>query len=116
MLFSGGGSSLSNREREKIREEVDAEFEAGEMVLAKKRKGKKLLNKNQSEADDFGSLFGDRLSGKLPRFANKITLKVWGVEFNIACSLYFSSHPPIPSLLFLNSLFFCCFLRFCFAV
>ncbi|XP_050226780.1 rRNA biogenesis protein RRP5 [Mercurialis annua] len=74
----GGGSSLSHREREQIRAEVDAEFESDERVLAKKNinsKGKKLQNKSHSEADDFGSLFGDGLTGKLPRFANKITFK-----------------------------------------
>ncbi|XP_065857406.1 rRNA biogenesis protein RRP5-like [Euphorbia lathyris] len=82
----GGGSSLSHREREEIRAEVDAGFKAPEMVLMKKKKGKKLQTKSHSEADDFGSLFGDRLTGKLPRFANKITsknisagMKLWGV-------------------------------------
>ncbi|KAG8646904.1 rRNA biogenesis protein RRP5 isoform X3 [Manihot esculenta] len=81
----GGGSSLSQREREEIRAEVDAEFEAEERVL-KRKKGKKLQNRSLSESDDLGSLFGDGLTGKLPRFANKITLKnispgmkLWGV-------------------------------------
>ncbi|CAI0406524.1 unnamed protein product [Linum tenue] len=82
----GGGSSLSQKERIEIRSEVDAEFEAGEkMFFGKSKKGKK-LRKDQLEADDFGSLFGDGVTGKLPRFANKITtknispgMKLWGV-------------------------------------
>ncbi|KAF2307727.1 hypothetical protein GH714_031256 [Hevea brasiliensis] len=82
----GGGSSLSKREREEIRAEVDAEFEAEERVLMKRKKGKKLQNKSHSDPDELGSLFGDGLTGNLPRFANKITLKnispgmkLWGV-------------------------------------
>lgn len=75
-MFSGGGSSLSRKERDEIRAEVDAEFDAEGRFLKKKKKGKKLQNKSHSSADDLGSLFGDGLTGKLPRFANKITLKV----------------------------------------
>ncbi|CAN0879206.1 rRNA biogenesis protein RRP5 [Linum grandiflorum] len=81
----GGGSSLSQKERDDIRSEVDAEFEAGEMGVKKNKKGKK-LRKKQVDPDDFGSLFGDGLTGKLPKFANKITtknispgMKLWGV-------------------------------------
>ncbi|CAL5418122.1 unnamed protein product [Camellia sinensis] len=52
-----------------------------------KNKNKRLQKRNHSaEEDDLGSLFGDGISGKLPRFANKITLKnispgmkLWGV-------------------------------------
>ncbi|KDP21906.1 hypothetical protein JCGZ_03044 [Jatropha curcas] len=82
----GGGSSLSQRERKEIRAEADAEFEAEERVSVMKKKGKKLQNKKHLETDDFGSLFGEGLTGKLPRFANKITLKnispgmkLWGL-------------------------------------
>ncbi|KAI3839647.1 hypothetical protein MKW92_013606, partial [Papaver armeniacum] len=32
--------------------------------------------KNTAEDDDFGSVFGDGIAGKLPRFANRIVLKV----------------------------------------
>ncbi|XVE75785.1 hypothetical protein DITRI_Ditri12bG0120500 [Diplodiscus trichospermus] len=81
----GGGSSLSKQEREEIRAEVDAEFEAEELAL-KKNKRKKLQKKSQVMPDDLGSLFGDGITGKLPRYANKITLKnispgmkLWGV-------------------------------------
>ncbi|KAG5252940.1 protein RRP [Salix suchowensis] len=73
----GGKSSLSQREREEIRAEVDEEFEGEERYLNKKnKKGKKFQNKSsQLSADDLGSLFGDGITGKLPRFANKITMK-----------------------------------------
>ncbi|KAF9664808.1 hypothetical protein SADUNF_Sadunf16G0056600 [Salix dunnii] len=73
----GGKSSLSQREREEIRAEVDEEFEGEERYLNKKnKKGKKFQNKSsQLSGDDLGSLFGDGITGKLPRFANKITMK-----------------------------------------
>uniref|UniRef100_A0A2P2MJR3 S1 motif domain-containing protein n=1 Tax=Rhizophora mucronata TaxID=61149 RepID=A0A2P2MJR3_RHIMU len=83
----GGGSSLSQKERDGILAEVDAEFEVEERILKKvKKKGKKPQNLNHSREEDFGSLFSDGLTGKLPRFANRITLKnispgmkLWGV-------------------------------------
>lgn len=84
----GGKSSLSQREREEIRAQVDEEFEGEERRLNKKnKKGRKFQNKSsQLSGDDLGSLFGDVLTGKLPRFANKITMKnispgmkLWGV-------------------------------------
>lgn len=84
----GGKSSLSQREREEIRAQVDEEFEGEERRLNKRnKKGKKFQNKSsQLSGDDLGSLFGDVLTGKLPRFANKITMKnispgmkLWGV-------------------------------------
>jgi len=70
---------LSQREREEIRAQVDEEFEGEERRLNKKnKKGRKFQNKSsQLSGDDLGSLFGDVLTGKLPRFANKITMKVW---------------------------------------
>ncbi|KAL4342371.1 hypothetical protein GQ457_08G016920 [Hibiscus cannabinus] len=87
----GGGSSLSKHERDEIRAEVDAEFEAEELAL-KKNKRKKPHKKSQVMPDDLGSLFGDGITGKLPRYSNKITLKnispgmkLWGVvaEVNV---------------------------------
>ncbi|KAL5741947.1 hypothetical protein ACOSP7_028679 [Xanthoceras sorbifolium] len=82
----GGGSSLSQRERNEIRAEVDAEFEGEESGLDKKNKKKKTQKKSNASIDDLGSLFGDGITGKLPRYANKITLKnimpgmkLWGV-------------------------------------
>lgn len=74
----GGKSSLSQREREEIRAEVDEEFEGEERYLNKKnKKGKKKFQNKSSQlsGDDLGSLFGDGITGKLPRFANKITMK-----------------------------------------
>ncbi|KAK1410921.1 hypothetical protein QVD17_37463 [Tagetes erecta] len=81
----GGQSSLSRAEVEKVRAEVDKEFEKETIVLKKKRKDRK-KNLTRPTEDDVGSLFADGNSGKLPRFANKITLKnvtpgmkLWGV-------------------------------------
>ncbi|PHT82486.1 hypothetical protein T459_15501 [Capsicum annuum] len=54
--------------------------------LLKKRKKHSKLQKTRSAEDDLGSLFGGGINGKLPRFANRITLKnispgmkLWGV-------------------------------------
>ncbi|KAJ0028108.1 hypothetical protein Pint_36335 [Pistacia integerrima] len=81
----GGGSTLSQRERDEIYAEVDAELEAEERGLNKK-KNKKLQKKSNEAVDDLGSLFGDGITGKLPRYANKITwknispgMRLWGV-------------------------------------
>lgn len=77
MFSVGGGSSLSRREREEIRAGVDAEFEAESRDFKQQKKKRKSLQKKTHAAeDDFGSLFGDGIKGKLPRYANKITLKV----------------------------------------
>ncbi|CAK9145935.1 unnamed protein product [Ilex paraguariensis] len=84
----GGGSALSREEVDEVRAEVDAEFEADNRVLKKqlKTRKQKMDKKNSLMEDDFGSLFGDGFTGRLPRFANKITLKnispgmkLWGV-------------------------------------
>ncbi|PQQ21311.1 rRNA biogenesis protein RRP5 isoform X1 [Prunus yedoensis var. nudiflora] len=81
----GGGSALNRQERDEIRAEVDAEFEAEEREM-KKRKKIGMQKKSLSSEDDLGSLFGDGITGKLPKYANKITMKnisagmkVWGV-------------------------------------
>lgn len=74
MDFVGGRSALSRREEDEIREEVDAEFESEHRDSKKKGKNRRPAN---VEDDDLGSLFGDGISGKLPKFANKITLKVY---------------------------------------
>ncbi|XP_010557958.1 PREDICTED: rRNA biogenesis protein RRP5 isoform X2 [Tarenaya hassleriana] len=81
----GGNISLSRKEREKIRAEVDVEFDVDEHVSKKTKRGK-VKKKNPADADDLGSLFGGGISGKLPRYANKITnknisrgMKLWGV-------------------------------------
>uniref|UniRef100_A0A1J3HSM0 rRNA biogenesis protein RRP5 n=1 Tax=Noccaea caerulescens TaxID=107243 RepID=A0A1J3HSM0_NOCCA len=69
----GGGTSLSKKEREKIYEEVDAEFDADERV-SKRNKGGKSKKKISTDVDELGSLF-DGFTGKQPRYANKITIK-----------------------------------------
>ncbi|MCD7455830.1 rRNA biogenesis protein rrp5 [Datura stramonium] len=80
----GGGSSLSREELDEVRAEVDAEFEAEERLLKKRKKQNKV--QRSSTEDDLGALFGGGINGKLPRFANRITLKnisvgmkLWGV-------------------------------------
>lgn len=75
MLFVGGASSLSRKELDEVRAEVDAEFEAEDRLLKKRKKQHKLQKTNTE--DDLGSLFGGGINGKLPRFANRITLKVY---------------------------------------
>ncbi|XP_059646446.1 rRNA biogenesis protein RRP5 [Cornus florida] len=82
----GGGNSLSREEVDEVRAEVDAEFEAEEMGLKKRKKNNRVKKKSHSTEDDFGSLFSGGITGKLPRFANKITLKnicpgmkLWGI-------------------------------------
>ncbi|XP_042480100.1 rRNA biogenesis protein RRP5 isoform X1 [Macadamia integrifolia] len=80
----GGKSVLSRQEEDEVRAEVDAEFEAEERELKKTRKTKH--KKSYATEEDLGSLFGAGITGKLPRFANRITLKnvspgmkLWGV-------------------------------------
>ncbi|CAO2824133.1 unnamed protein product [Amaranthus hypochondriacus] len=80
----GGGSKLSREERDEIRAQVDEEFDSH--VRDSKRRKKKTQGSRKSNDDELGSLFGEGISGKLPRFANKITLKnispgmkLWGV-------------------------------------
>lgn len=85
--FSGGGSSLSHQEREEIYAEVDAEFEAEQRGLKKRKKeGKRVTRKAD---DDIGSLFGDGITGKLPRFANKITFKVRNCNWTPLSQIYY---------------------------
>lgn len=90
----GGRPTLSKREEREIREEVDAEFQVVKGRKDHWKKNKSSMKKTAAKfnescptEDDFGSLFGDGgLTGKLPRFANKITLKnvspgmkIWGI-------------------------------------
>ncbi|KAL0346327.1 UNVERIFIED_CONTAM: rRNA biogenesis protein RRP5, partial [Sesamum radiatum] len=82
----GRGSLLSGEERNEVRAVAEKDSRADERVLKKRKKEKRAQNRNQSTEDDLGSLFGDGIIGKLPRFANKITLKnvssgmkLWGV-------------------------------------
>ncbi|KAK2985370.1 hypothetical protein RJ640_029327 [Escallonia rubra] len=80
----GGGRALSREEFDEVRAEVDAEFDLEEREANRRRKTGQ--NRNSAAEDELGSLFGDGITGKLPRFANKITLKnmspgmkLWGV-------------------------------------
>lgn len=82
--MSGGGTSLSKKEREKIYEEVDAEFDADERV-SKKKKGGKSKKRITSDVDELGLLFGGGLTGKRPRYANKITIKVYITRNGLIC-------------------------------
>jgi len=66
---------LSRKEREEIHAEVDSQFDADGREL-KKKKTRKMQKRGPTSEDDLGSLFGDGMTGKLPRFANRITLKV----------------------------------------
>ncbi|KAG1347685.1 putative rRNA biogenesis protein RRP5 [Cocos nucifera] len=86
----GGASVFSREEVAEARAEVEEEFER-ESKKSKDTRKKKGAKKLLAEAvDDFGSLFGDGITGKLPRFANRITLKnisprmkLWGVIIEV---------------------------------
>ncbi|XP_072958510.1 rRNA biogenesis protein RRP5 isoform X2 [Typha angustifolia] len=90
----GGGSILSREEAAEARAEAEAEFEREEMGPARgkdnrKKKGARKPSSGRAE-EDFGSLFGEGVTGKLPRFANRITLKnispnmkLWGVIIEV---------------------------------
>ncbi|CAH9109012.1 unnamed protein product [Cuscuta europaea] len=71
----GGASLLTREELDEVRGEAHAEFETEERFLKKKNKKQHSLRKNLSAEEDLGSLFGHSISGKLPKSANRITLK-----------------------------------------
>ncbi|KAL3625500.1 hypothetical protein CASFOL_030954 [Castilleja foliolosa] len=82
----GGGGSFGRDERNGARTVEDRDFERDQIVLKKGKKQKRVQNRDQSTEEDLGHLFGDGITGKLPRFANKITMKnlspgmkLWGV-------------------------------------
>lgn len=84
----GGRSLLSRDEMAEARTEADAEFEKEERRGAKKRKSN--ISIGIDADDDLGTLFGGATTGKLPRFANRITLKnispnmkLWGVVIEV---------------------------------
>lgn len=78
---------MNRKERDEIRAEVDAEFEAEERELKKggKKNKRKMPKESLAHEDDLGSLFGDGITGKLPRYANKITMKV---SFDFSSSFF----------------------------
>ncbi|XP_042394409.1 rRNA biogenesis protein RRP5-like [Zingiber officinale] len=89
----GGGRVLSREEEAEARAEAEAEFEREE---SSGRKGKGNLRKKglrgslTNVQDDLGFLSGDGITGKLPRFANRITLKnisprmkLWGIVVEV---------------------------------
>lgn len=67
---------MSREERNELREGVNKDSETEQRLLKKRKKEKRVQNSYHSVEEDLGSLFGDGVTGKLPRFANKITLKV----------------------------------------
>jgi rRNA biogenesis protein RRP5 len=73
---TGGHSLLSKDEMAEARAEAEQDFERE----AKKGKGKRKRSGGESSGfgvdDDLGILFGGATTGKLPRFANRITVKV----------------------------------------
>lgn len=73
---------MSSRQNGEIHADEDyAEFGAEDRLKNTKRKRKNILSKRHAPLDDLGMLSGGGLTGKLPRHANKITLKV-------GCNLY----------------------------
>lgn len=72
----GGGRSFRKEEKDVVGAIWDNKIEADHRSMEKRRKGKKVQKRNQSGEDDKGSLFGDGIMGKFPRFSNRITLKV----------------------------------------
>ncbi|KAL6571985.1 hypothetical protein OROMI_012943 [Orobanche minor] len=71
----GRRNSMSRVERNDANEGGDKDFDTDNRVLKKRKRAKRVQNQNNSTEDDLGLLFGDGITGKLPRFANKITLK-----------------------------------------
>ncbi|GAB2231741.1 hypothetical protein Droror1_Dr00010753 [Drosera rotundifolia] len=98
--FPRGGRGLSREEKEKMHVEVDAEFYAG--LRGSRNKKKKMANGKakrrkssgndggDGNEEDLGSLFGDGITGKLPQFANRITMKAMINVRCVPCNLLFS--------------------------
>ncbi|KAL6845670.1 hypothetical protein ACP4OV_024493 [Aristida adscensionis] len=86
----GGRSLLSRDEVAEARAEAEADFERE----GRKGKGKRKRTGGESSGfdadEDLGTLFGGATTGKLPRFANRITvknispnMKLWGVVIEV---------------------------------
>lgn len=80
--FIGGGGYISQNKGEKVRAQGDKEFQNDDLQMAKKR-GKK-RRKHPSNGDDLESLLNNGVVGNLPKYANKITLKVWPLTVQLA--------------------------------
>lgn len=77
----GGGGGFK-REAEKVRDEVEVyDYEKEGVRKHGKKKPSKKQIKIRDADEDLGSLFGDTIVGKLPKFANRITLKVMHCNF-----------------------------------
>lgn len=74
----GGGSSLSREEEAEVRAKAEVEFEI-EQRQGKKR-SKRATKSSMDGEDDMGSMLSGGITGKLPRYANRITLKVSSVS------------------------------------
>lgn len=77
----GGGRLLSKKEEAEARAEAEEEFDREQRLSKKgggKGMGKKKGNKKLfgDDEDDLGFLFGEGVTGKLPKYVNRITLKV----------------------------------------
>ncbi|XP_047065706.1 rRNA biogenesis protein RRP5 [Lolium rigidum] len=87
----GGRSLLSRDEMAEARTEAEAEFHKEERTGNKKKKRNANVSLGMDTGDDeLGTLFGSATTGKLPRFANRITLKnispnmkLWGVVIEV---------------------------------
>lgn len=86
----GGRSLLSKNEMAEARAEAEEDFEREGKKGMGKRKRKGGDSSGFSADDDLGTLFGGATTGKLPRFANRITLKnvspnmkLWGVVIEV---------------------------------
>ncbi|KZV37907.1 hypothetical protein F511_12189 [Dorcoceras hygrometricum] len=82
----GGGRSFRKEEKGEVEALLNNGIEVDHRLVEKRKKGRKVQKRNLSREDDLGSLFGDGITGKLPKFSNKITLKnvspgmkLWGV-------------------------------------
>lgn len=73
--FTGGEVSVKRRNAGEDYHEFGSD-DRKKQSKWNKRKGKSALRKGDEAADDWGTLSGDCIAGKLPRRVNKITLKV----------------------------------------
>lgn len=70
---------MSQSELTQARTEAELDFEVEERVAKKRKEKKKGEKKTPGHGweEDWASLYGEGISGKLPRFANRITSKVF---------------------------------------